>query len=101
MPAGRSRLGSLGMAQNEQEGLTKGSQQKERVDLCDIALGICLMISAYMKSIKCSYVELKKLKKMKHIAMLFHLAAWHWFYTVLLYCKYCVWSLPSSCFKSK
>lgn len=101
MPAGRSRLGSLGMAQNEQEGLAKGSQQKERVDLCDIALGICLMISAYMKSIKSSYVEFKKLKKMKHIAMLFHLATWHWFYTVLLYCKYCVWSLPSSCFKSK
>lgn len=57
MPAGRSRLGSLGMAQNEQESLAKGSQQKERVDLCDIAHGMCLMISARMTSIKSSYVE--------------------------------------------
>lgn len=57
MPAGRSRLGSLGMAQNEQESLAKGSQQKERVGLCDIALGMHLMVSAYMKSIKSSYIE--------------------------------------------
>lgn len=63
MPAGRSRLGSLGMAQNEQESLAKGDKQKERVDLSDIALGMCLMLSAYMTTIKSSYVELNKVKE--------------------------------------
>lgn len=63
MAAGRSRLGSLGMAQNEQESLAKGSQQKERVDLCYIALDMCLMTSARMTSIKSSYIELNKVKE--------------------------------------
>lgn len=47
------------------ESLAEGSQQKERGDLCDIGLGMYLMVSGCMACFKSSYIDVNRKLKVK------------------------------------